>query len=142
MELKQKLLKLIRKSELGCFATMAEGNKPWVRYVSFTISDDMTIRFSTFANSRKAKQIKKNPEAHLTCGVTNPNKWHDYFQIQGIATVTQKKSEKEAFWNEEIAQFFKGPNDPKYAVVVFKPYRIEYWNIEKMSGPEILELEE
>ncbi|OGT11571.1 MAG: hypothetical protein A2X77_03010 [Gammaproteobacteria bacterium GWE2_42_36] len=142
MELKQKLLKLIRKSELGCFATVTEDNKPWVRYVSFTISDDMTIRFCTFANSRKAKQIKKNPEVHMTCGVTNPKKWRDYFQIQGLATVTQKKSEKEAFWNEEIAQYFNGPNDPKYAVVIVKPYRIEYWNIEKMLEPEILNIME
>jgi len=134
MDLKEKILKVIRKSEIACLATVTEDNKPWVRYISVTVSDDMTLRFSTFFNSRKVKQIKKNPEVHLTCGITNPKKWGDYLQIQAIATVTKKKLERETFWNKELAQFFDGPDDPNYAVVVIKPYRIEYWDIEKFEA--------
>jgi len=138
MNLKHKILKLIKESEIASFATVTKDNTPWVRYVSVTVADDLTIRFSTFSSARKVAQIKANPEVHLTCGVTDPKKWRDYLQIQAIAEVTTEKSEKEAFWNQEIAQFFKGPDDPNYAVVVVKPYRIEYWNIEKWE-PEIWE---
>lgn len=92
MALKDKIIQLIKKSEIATFATIAEENKPWVRYVSVIISGDMTVRFSTFISSRKVKQIQKNPEVHLTCGVTDPKNWKDYIQIQGRATVTQDKA--------------------------------------------------
>ncbi|MBN1684234.1 MAG: pyridoxamine 5'-phosphate oxidase family protein [Gammaproteobacteria bacterium] len=138
MMLKDKIIQLIKQSEVVSFATVTEDNKPWVRYVSGAVSDDMTIRFSTFISSRKVKQIQKNPEVHLTCGVTDPKNWKDYIQIQGRATVTQDKAEREAFWNPEIAQFFQTPDNPNYAVVIVKPYRVEYWSMGDME-PEIWE---
>jgi general stress protein 26 len=137
--LKQKILTLIKKADIAGFATITEDSKPWVRYVSIAVLDDMTIRFSTFISSRKVGQIKKNPEVHLTCGITDPKNWQDYLQIQGIATVSTEKSERDSFWNDEIAQFFKGPDDPNYAVVIIKPYRIEYWDIKKFE-PEVWEV--
>lgn len=138
MKLEAKIVKLIKESEIASFATIAEANKPWVRYVSPTVSDDMTIRFSTFMSARKTQQIRKNPEVHLTCGVTDPKNWHDYLQIQGRAIISQDKSDREAFWNPGIAAFFRGPDDPNYAVIIVKPYRIEYWSIGKME-PEVWE---
>jgi general stress protein 26 len=134
MDLKEKIVNLIKKSAIASFATITEEQKPWVRYVSVTIADDMTIRFSTFINARKVKHIKGNPEVHLICGVTDPEKCQGYVQIQGIATVTTEKSERDAFWNKEIAQYFKGPDDPNYAVVIVKPYRIEHWSMETMEA--------
>lgn len=139
MRLKDKILKLIRaSSDVVNFATLTEDKKPWVRYVSVTVSDDLTIRFSTFISSRKVKQLKKNSEVHLSCGITDAEHWNDYLQIQGKAIVTQDDSERESFWNDQIAQFFDGPKDPNYAVVVVKPYRIEYWDIESFQ-PKIWE---
>lgn len=138
MELKRKILNIIKRSGIASFATITDDGKPWVRYVSMIVSNDLTIRFSTFINSRKVSQIKKNPEVHLTCGIVDPEKWQDYLQIQGTAVVSTDKADRKAFWNDEIAQFFKGPNDPDYAVVIVKPYRIEYWDIKEWQ-PQIWE---
>lgn len=131
MELKQKIIKVIKKSKLMGFATITTDKKPWVRYIFGCVDKDLTIRFSTFASSRKVKQIKKNPQVHLNCGITNQNKMADYLQIQGIATVSKDKAEREGFWRKEFSAYFSGPNDPNYVVVIVKPYRIEYWGIKK-----------
>jgi general stress protein 26 len=40
----------------------------------------LTIRFSTFADSRKVAQIKKNPEVHLTCGISDLSSAERYLQ--------------------------------------------------------------
>lgn len=119
----------MHKAPIASFATVTKDNKPWVRYVEMSISDDLTIRFSTFANARKVKQVKNNPEVHLVCGISNIKKMDDVVQIQGIATVTKGKKEREAFWNKDISQFFESPSDPNYAIIVVKPYRIEYLDI-------------
>ncbi|MBU0455689.1 MAG: pyridoxamine 5'-phosphate oxidase family protein [Pseudomonadota bacterium] len=140
-DLKKEIISCIKESKgVASFATVTPDNKPWVRYVSVSVSDDMTIRFSTCASARKVEQIKKNPEVHLTCGVTDPKNWKDYLQIQGIAHVSTEKAEREAFWNEEIAKYFDGVDDPNYVVVIVKPYRVELCNITEWN-PKIWEAE-
>ena len=124
-EIKAKIMSVIGQPFLAGFATVNEEGKPWVRYVYAVGSDDMTIRFSTFLSARKVAQIEKNPEVHLTGGVLNPMDWKHYLQIQGKAELTTDQAEKDAFWNDEIAQIFDGPDDPKYAIIIVRPYRIE-----------------
>jgi len=70
-DLAQRIFTIIKEPHLAGFATIAEESKPWVRYVTCHGSKDLTIRFSTFIGSRKVAQIKKNPEVHVTCGVTD-----------------------------------------------------------------------
>jgi len=137
-EIRNKILGVIGKPFLAGFATLTEDGKPWVRYVYAVGSDDMTIRFSTFINARKAAQIAANPEVHLTGGVSDPENWTHYLQIQGKAELSTDQAEKSAFWNDEIAQIFDGPEDPKYGVVIVKPYRIEI-NSHGSYIPEIWE---
>lgn len=137
-EIRNKILSVIGKPFIASFATLTEEGKPWVRYVFAMGSDDMTIRFSTFINARKAAQIAANPEVHLTGGVSDPENWTHYLQIQGTAEISTDQAEKSAFWNDEIAQIFDGPEDPKYGVVIVRPYRIEV-NSHGSFIPEIWE---
>jgi general stress protein 26 len=137
-EIRKKIMGIIGNPFMAGLATLTEDGRPWVRYVYAVGADDMTIRFSTFLNSRKVGQIEKNPEVHMTCGVLDPQKWEHYLQIQGRAELTTDKAEKEAFWNDEIAKIFDGPDDPKYAIIIVKPYRIEV-NSHGSFIPEIWE---
>jgi general stress protein 26 len=132
-ELKEKIMKIIREPHLASLATITEDGKPWTRYVFPNGSGDMSIRFSSFLDSRKVAQIRKNPEVHLTCGVTDPQTASSYLQIQGRAEITSDEAERKAYWKEELKRYFSGPDDPNYCIVIVKPYRIEYMD---MTSPE------
>jgi general stress protein 26 len=92
-------------------------------------SDDLTIRCATFVGARKVKQIEKDPEVHLTCGVTDPREMAPYLQIQGRATLSTSQEARHGFWQEMLAAIFDGPDDPKYGVLEIVPYRIEYCSV-------------
>ena len=134
-DIKERILKVLDKKPLiASFATVTEEGKPWVRYVSLDVNkDDLSIQFATFINSRKVKQIENNPEAHITCGAGDLENPSDYLQIQGKATVSTDQKDKDALWNEMLAQYFQIPTNPDYAVLTVKPYRIEVWGFEMME---------
>ncbi len=123
-ELRKRIVEIINQAEFAAFATITENEKPWVRFVSPRASDDMILRFSTFANSRKVRQIAKHSEVHLTLGVGSAGTM-TYLQIQGLARVTDDLAELTAHWRPEMAEYFKGPDDPQYRVVIIDPYRVE-----------------
>lgn len=125
-DLKDKIYEVIKDLQLAGFATVTEDGKPWVRYVMTAGSEGLTIRFATFVTARKVAQIKKNPDVHLTCGVTEPQTPAPYVQIQGRARFTTEESERHGFWCDMLSGIFKGPDDPNYGVIIVEPYRIEY----------------
>ena len=129
MDTKNKILEVIKTPQLAGFATLNEEGKPWVRYVMSTGRDDMTIRFGTFVNARKVKQIIANPEVHLTMGVQDPTKMAPYVQIQGKATLTTNQDEKTALWDPACEKIFQGPEDPNYGVIIVTPYRVELMDV-------------
>jgi general stress protein 26 len=137
-DLLQRIFTIMKQPILAGFATVTEDGKPWVRYVTAHAEEDLTIRFSTFANSRKVYQIKKNPEVHLTCGVSDLATAQRYLQIQGKAEFTTDKKEREACWNDHLKKYFKGPDDPHYGIVIVKPYRVELYSMEQPK-PDVWE---
>jgi general stress protein 26 len=98
----------------------------------------MTLRFATDKHSRKVAQINNNPEVHLTAGVTDPADAHAYVQIQGRAQFVTDQAERDAFWHDGLKQYFSGPDDPNYGIVITKPYRIEYFAMGNYE-PEVWE---
>jgi general stress protein 26 len=135
-EIRQKILAIIRPAHLASLATITEDGKPWTRYVIPRADDDLTIRVATRVNSRKVAQIRKNPEVHLTCGVSDPRNVDTFLQIQGRARFTTDRGERESFWDPHLENIFEGPNDPEYGVIVITPYRIEVWK-EGVREPEV-----
>ncbi len=121
----QRIIEMLQPAQLCCFATITTEGKPWVRYVFCEGKGDMTIRFATFSNSRKVAQIRNNSEVHLTCGAAAPADMKPYLQIQGRAEFCTDTAERNGFWKESLKNYFQGPNDPNYGVVVVTPYRIE-----------------
>ena len=123
-DLRKRIIELINQAEYAAFATITETDKPWVRFVSPRASEDMTLRFSTFANSRKVRQLAKHAEVHLTLSVGDAGTM-TYLQIQGLARVTDDLAELTAYWRPEMAEYFKGPDDPQYRIVIIEPYLVE-----------------
>jgi general stress protein 26 len=124
--LKQKIAAKLSGPTLCALATMTEDGRPWVRYVTPFADENMTLWMATFINSRKAGQIRKNPEVHLTTGVATLETAESYLQIQGKAEILTDQATKMAVWNDYLKRIFTGPDDPNYAVCKITPYRIEY----------------
>lgn len=129
--LKERIMDVVAGGpKLSGFATINQDGKPWVRYVMAEASEDLTFRFTSFINARKVDQIENNPEGHLTCGITDPIDMHaPYLQIEGRASFTTDREERHAFWTDRLSVLFEGPDDPRYGVVIFRAYRIEYTRV-------------
>ena len=138
-ELKQKILAKIDRPTLSALSTITEEGKPWVRYCTPMADENLTIWMATFLNSRKVAQIRKNPEVHLTTGVTDMETAESYLQIQGRAEILTDEKTKKAVWNDHLENIFSGPDDPNYCVCKITPYRIEYQGM-GMVPPEVWEV--
>jgi general stress protein 26 len=134
--LQSKIIEAFGPRPMMSLATLTEDGKPWVRYVMGQISDDLTIRFSTFLPARKVAQIRKNPEVHITCGVSSLETARHYVQVQGQAEICRDEKERHSFWNEGMRAYYSGPDDPNYCIVIVRPYRIEYYSMGTMK-PEV-----
>ncbi len=128
-DLEERILDVVRGPCLAELATITVDGKPWVRYVVTEVSDDLTFRFSSFADARKVPQIQRTPEVHLTCGIAELTNMGPYLQIQGLAEFTTDREARHAFWSDRLSRVFKGPDDPHYGVVVVHAYRIEYCHV-------------
>jgi general stress protein 26 len=137
-ELKQKILAKIDRPTLSALATITEDGKPWVRYVTPMADENLNIWMATFAQSRKVGQIAKNPEVHLTVGVTSMETAESYLQVQGRAEILSDDATKKAVWNDHLKGIFSGPDDPNYCVCKITPYRIEYQGMGPVP-PEVWE---
>jgi len=138
-ELRQKVRDLLREPVLASLATLTEDGKPWVRYVVATAGDDLTLRFASFLNSRKVEQIRRDPNVHMTCGVTDLGSMQPYLQIEGRGHILTDEGERRGYWKEELRRYFTGPDDPNYCVVRVAPTRIEFMSPGSYE-PEILEI--
>ena len=125
-ELRERIREMLSQPQLSALATVTAEGKPWVRYVMAVADDNLTIRLASFVGARKVEQIGRNPEIHLTCGVTNPAEMKPYLQIQGRARFTTDEAERHGFWSDLLKPIFSGPDDPRYGVVIVEPYRVEF----------------
>lgn len=129
---KTKIQSILAGPKLASFATVTEDGRPWVRYVVAMADDAMNLRFATYMESRKVAHIKSNPSVHMTLNGSLESE-QPYLQIEGTARVTTDQAERNACWNEMLSKYFDGPEDPKYAIIVVEPRRIEYWSFDSME---------
>ncbi|MCP4650189.1 MAG: pyridoxamine 5'-phosphate oxidase family protein [PVC group bacterium] len=138
-EIKQKVIEMLQLPQLSSMATITLDGKPWTRYIMIQSDNDFNIRSAVCLDSRKIKQIEKNPEVHLTFGINDPQDLNKpYIQIQGTAKITTDQQEKNNYWFEMLSAIFKGPEDPSYAIMIIEPYRVEFNNPGTMI-PEVWE---
>jgi general stress protein 26 len=128
MDLSDKIYEVIKSYPMGALATVGPEGKPRVRFVMLDAGRDLTIRFVTSLSSRKVAQIGKNPEVHIACGASLVDSMAPYIQLEGTASVSRKGEILREMWTEALRNYFTGPDDPDYCVVVVDPYRVEYYS--------------
>jgi general stress protein 26 len=126
--LEKKILKVISGMKLAALATI-EDKKPWVRFV-VSYNDGLALYISTYASSRKVKQIKKNPNVHVTIGANLDNLKTSYVQLSGRAVVRNDLGIRRKCWHSYMKKYYSGLNDPEYVVIEVKPRIIEYLDSE------------
>jgi len=114
--------------KLAALATIKD-KKPWVRFV-VSYNDDLNLYISTYASSRKVKQIKKNPNVHVTMGASLENLKAPYVQIAGCASIRNDAMIRRKCWHNYMKEYYSGPDDPAYVVIEVKPQLIEYMDSE------------
>lgn len=137
-DLKQRIFDAAEELQLINFATVTENGKPWVRYVMGKADSDLVFRFCTHLESRKVSQIRKTPDVHISLGVTSLETAKNWLQVEGRAEISTAKSERDSFWIDDLKNYFSGPDDPAYCVVMIKPSRIEFGTMGSMA-PEVWE---
>ncbi len=137
-DLKQRIIDAAGEMQLVSFATVKDDGKPWVRYVMAKAGSDLVFRFCTHLESRKVAQMKNNPNVHLSLGVSSLETAKNWVQVEGTAEVTTDRAELDAFWIDDLKNYFSGPDDPSYSVVIIKPSRIELGTMGNMA-PEVWE---
>lgn len=135
-DLKERIYNAAKELQLINVATVTTEGKPWVRYVMGKADKDLVFRFCTHVESRKVPQIRKNPAVHISLGVSSLETAKNFLQVEGIAEVSTDKAERHSFWFDELKNYFSGPDDPGYCIVIIKPTRIEIGTMRKMT-PEV-----
>lgn len=135
-DLRDRIFDMGKDLQLINFATITLDGRPWVRYVMGKADKDLVFRFCTHKESRKVGQIRKNPRVHISLGAANLEAADHWLQVEGTAEISTEKAERESFWFDELRNYFSGPDDPTYCIVVVRPSLIEFGTMGSMA-PEV-----
>ncbi len=108
------------------FLATSEGNQPRVRPVTL-IHSQKHLYVATGSDDAKVKQIEKNPKVEF-CLIVEKGDQKGTLRAECIAGIIEDKKIKADIFNEIsfIKEFFKTPEDPKYALLKFQPLSFEY----------------
>lgn len=132
-DLKERIYAAAKDIQLVNFATITEDGRPWVRYVVARADNDLVFRFCSHLGARKIGQVRKNPHVHISLGAKDLETADHWLQVEGICRVATDKAERDAFWFDALKNYFSGPDDPNYCVLIVTPSRIEFGT---MGSPE------
>ncbi|MBI5873930.1 MAG: pyridoxamine 5'-phosphate oxidase family protein [Candidatus Omnitrophica bacterium] len=125
---------MVLDAGMGYFAT-CEGGQPRVRAMMPILRDDGKLLAATFPSTKKVGQIAKNPKVEI-CFV---DRKLSHCRIEGKAEVSQDLGLKEELWNKQmmLRQFFSGPNDANFVLIVITPVKISMMNIGDKGYTEV-----
>ncbi len=132
-DLQQRIFSQTKVRQLMQIATVAEDGKPHVRPVVGCADASLTLRFSTYLDSQKIQHIRHNPNVHITMGAADASAT-SWLQIEGTASISTSEAERRAFWFDELRAFVSGVDDPRYAVVIIQPSKIERRALERSAS--------
>ncbi|MEN8194054.1 MAG: pyridoxamine 5'-phosphate oxidase family protein [Bacteroidota bacterium] len=123
---KDSLLTIAREiinTDVRCtFITVDEDDKPQARLMSyFPIEEDWKIWLGTFPTSRKASQIKNNP--NVMAFFYDP-KGRSYVSVAGKARLVNDAELKKKYWKEGWKVFYPDP-EKDYILIEITPKRLE-----------------
>ena len=113
---KEKILSLFKRNEFGVLATNSESGSPESAVMAFSETDDLCIVFGSFKDTRKNKNIAKDPHVSVVIGYENSTS----VQFEGVATAVeggereileeahcQKNDGSQMFRNDLRQEYFK-----------------------------------
>ena len=113
---------IVDSSNSRVLVTVDETGKPRARTMSpFTPEEDWTIWLGTFPTSRKAKQIKNNPNVVV---FYYDSKSFSYVNVSGTARLVNDPDLKAKYWKEGWKRFYPD-RDTDYILVEVTPERLE-----------------
>lgn len=138
-DLKSRIISVIESgAAYAAVATVGSGKKPFVRIMSLK-NKGLELASATYTKSKKVSQIKSNNSVSISILKDHSKKMADYITIEATASICLDAKTKKEFWSEGLAHYFKGPDDPNYCVLKFKPLSIEF-NDAKTFKTETLSL--
>jgi uncharacterized pyridoxamine 5'-phosphate oxidase family protein len=119
---KEEAIDIIRDAGFGFLATV-ENNKPRVRPMMPYLTEDGELLLALLGRSRTIPQVKANPNIEV-CFVDR-KMW--YCRVSGTAVISQDISKKQIVFENVpmLRQYFAGPEDPKYHLIVIQIKSVE-----------------
>jgi general stress protein 26 len=117
---------MVLDAGMGYLATV-DGDQPRVRTMIPILKDDGRLLMATFSNTKKLGQIAKNSKVEI-CFV---DRKLSHCRIEGRASVSGDQALKEELWNKQLMlrQFYSGPEDPNFILIVVSPIKINVRNV-------------
>ena len=115
---------VIEKARYAVLITNGEDGQPQARMLdAFPPGDDMVVWIGTHSDSRKVKQIMKDPHATI---IYPSSELEGYVTLFGKATLVTDPKEKEKWWKKEWSVFYSnGYKGDDYILIKFEPTRLE-----------------
>jgi general stress protein 26 len=113
---------IIRDAGFGYLST-TDGDQPHVRPMMPYLNEDNELLLALLPRSRTIEHIQKNPKVEL-CFV---DRKMSYCRISGKAAISSDSEKKSQVWSgvPMLRQYFAGPQDPNFHLVVIKIEKIE-----------------
>lgn len=122
-QLEQSIIKALEQNPYCSLGTV-EGGKPKVRYMAL-FNNGLNIHLATSRKTHKVEELKDNPNVYLLLGY-EAGGTKEVVEVEGTCEITKQESLRHELWNDELKQWFSGPNDPDYVILDITPARIEY----------------
>jgi len=135
---KEKAFEIIKANLMHAYFATCDGDQPVIRSISPIIDKDCAIWIATFANSRKVKQIKKNPRICLAF-IQQPN-GDKSATVFGKAEIVNDIEVKKKVWgiaNYDLANYFPdGPSSKNFCLLMINIEKIE-WRDSWENKPQV-----
>ena len=127
-------------SKAFVLSTVDEHLKPWSRYMgAFLVEGEFTLYMATYSNSRKVKDILRNPGVQLLFASEDFTKTAT---LAGRAYMDSSISKKKAFWEAvpSTKDYFSEHTSPEFGLIKFEAETIEYIDQSKSNDPVVVKL--
>lgn len=135
MNVKDKVLHMFDNHAIGTLATIQDG-KPFSRFMLF-FHDGLKLYAATHKDTHKLDDMNSNPNVHILLGLEAGSFTSHYCEIEATSSVEESPDLRKRFWDDSLAEWMSGSDDPNYVLLAFKPERILYF---EKAGSEPEEL--
>lgn len=136
-EIKKIAENILNNDNVGTMATV-KNNKPHSRYMTF-FHEELKLYTATSKETDKTEEVEANPFTHILLGYEGEGFGDEYLEYEGKVSINDSQELKNKLWNEYLALWFDGPEDPNYIVLEIEPTQIRLMN-KKGETPKVLEL--